>query len=44
MPVWGQIYLEQAMDNPGRMQIGPEWHVRARIVALIDYLARMQAK
>jgi mono/diheme cytochrome c family protein len=44
MPVWGQVYLEQGMENPGRMQIGPEWYVRARIVALIDYLARMQVK
>lgn len=42
MPVWGRIYLQQAIDNPGRMQIGPEWYVRARIVALIDYLARLQ--
>jgi mono/diheme cytochrome c family protein len=44
MPVWGRIYLEQAIENPGRMQIGPEWYVRARIMALIDYLARLQGR
>lgn len=49
MPVWGNVYRSQAI----RLQRGapeweaaqpPEWYVRGRIIALIDYLARIQAK
>ncbi|MCX7274254.1 MAG: cytochrome c [Burkholderiales bacterium] len=42
MPIWGVQYRLQAI------QLGqggvPEWYVRGRIVALLDYLARLQAK
>jgi len=43
MPIWGQRYrldaLRQADTSPA-----PEWYVRNRIVALLDYLSRIQAK
>lgn len=44
MPVWGQVYLEQAEQDGARTKLHPEWSVRARIVALIDYLGRLQVK
>lgn len=42
MPVWGQVYLESAQDEAARTKLHPEWSVRARIMALVDYLARLQ--
>lgn len=44
MPVWGEVFLEQAQDDPSRLKLHPEWSVRARIIALIDYLGRLQVK
>jgi len=43
MPVWGSTFRAQALQYPG-MAAQPEWYVRGRIVALLDYLARIQAK
>lgn len=43
MPVWGSTFRAQALQYPG-MSAQPEWYVRGRIVALLDYLARIQAK
>ncbi|MBL8342601.1 MAG: c-type cytochrome [Rubrivivax sp.] len=43
MPVWGRVFRAQAMQYPG-MATQPEWYVRGRIVALLDYLARLQVK
>ena len=43
MPVWGRTFRAQAMQYPG-MAAQPEWFVRGRIVALLDYLARIQEK
>ncbi|MBL8325838.1 MAG: c-type cytochrome [Rubrivivax sp.] len=43
MPVWGQVFRRQALQYPG-MANQPEWYVRGRIVALLDYLARIQTK
>lgn len=43
MPVWGAAFRTQALQYPG-MSAQPEWYVRGRIVALLDYLARIQAK
>lgn len=42
MPVWGEDYLAEAPrgDSP----INREAYVRGRILALIDYLNRLQAK
>jgi mono/diheme cytochrome c family protein len=44
MPVWGQEFRQQALRNPSDAPRGPEWYVRGRIVALLDYLARIQVK
>lgn len=41
MPVWGSDFRAQALQYPG-MAAQPEWYVRGRIVALLDYLARIQ--
>ena len=43
MPVWGQRYRQEAMADPGGAA-APEWAVRNRIVALLDYLSRIQEK
>lgn len=43
MPVWGSVFRAQALRYPG-MAAQPEWYVRGRIVALLDYLARLQEK
>ena len=43
MPVWGSTFRAQALQYPG-MASQPEWYVRGRIVALLDYLARIQVK
>lgn len=43
MPVWGQRYRLEAMQQAGTAQ-QPEWYVRNRIVALLDYLSRIQEK
>lgn len=44
MPVWGRVYLEQAEEDAERTKLHPEWSVRARIIALLDYLGRVQVK
>ena len=43
MPVWGQNYRIEALSQAGTAT-APEWYVRNRIVALLDYLSRMQDK
>lgn len=42
MPVWGAQYRQQAQQSPA-LAAQPEWYVRGRIAALVDYLARIQA-
>lgn len=45
MPVWGYEYRADAKASPDPMIAArPEWYVRGRIVALIDYLQRIQVK
>lgn len=44
MPVWGDVFFEQAKDDPTTAKLHPEWTVRARITALVDYLGRLQVK
>jgi len=45
MPIWGADYRAQAQLQPDpAVAERPEWFVRGRIVALIDYLQRLQAK
>jgi mono/diheme cytochrome c family protein len=41
MPVWGATYRARALGQPETAQ-QPEWQVRQRIVALLDYLERLQ--
>ena len=43
MPVWGADYRAQALAQP-TTAAQPEWNVRGRIVARLDYLARMQGR
>jgi mono/diheme cytochrome c family protein len=43
MPVWGQAYRQEALAQAVSAQ-QPEWYVRNRIVALLDYLSRMQER
>lgn len=45
MPVWGDDYRAIArLSGDPAVANNPEWFVRGRIVALIDYLQRIQAK
>lgn len=49
MPVWGAEYRSRALQMQRsapewEYAAPPEWYVRGRIVALIDYMARIQAK
>jgi mono/diheme cytochrome c family protein len=47
MPVWGTEFRRETLRPADRLRPGdpsPEWHVAARIGALIDYLASIQAK
>jgi hypothetical protein len=41
MPVWGQRFRQEALQQP-TTAAEPEWTVRNRIVALLDYLSRLQ--
>jgi mono/diheme cytochrome c family protein len=43
MPVWGTQYRQRALQSPATSS-APEWYVRGQIVALLDYLSRLQAK
>lgn len=47
MPVWGREYRQEVLRAAGPEGMAfaqPEWYVRGRIVALIDYLARIQVQ
>lgn len=44
MPVWGKAYRLQAGEHYGEVPYDPEAYVRGRILLLIDYLNRIQAK
>lgn len=44
MPVWGRDYRIQAGEYYGEVPYDPEAYVRGRILMLIDYLNRIQAK
>ncbi len=43
MPVWGQRFRQEAFQQASTAT-EPEWYVRNRIVALLDYLSRIQQK
>lgn len=44
MPIWGRDYLEKMSDTFAVYPYDPEPIVRVRILALVDYIARLQAK
>lgn len=48
MPIWGNRYtpsqIEQAVRGPLDLSYDPEFVVRTRILAVIDYLNRIQEK
>lgn len=44
MPVWGRDYRVQAAEHYMDVPYDPESYVRARILALIDYINRLQVK
>lgn len=44
MPIWGTDYLMKAAEYYGDMPYNPQVYVRGRILALTEYIARLQAK
>jgi len=44
MPIWGSVYKVKAAEHYVDMPYDPEVFVRARILALIDYLYSLQQK
>lgn len=44
MPIWGQVYRIEAAEYWGELPYNPEAAVRARVLSLIDYLYRIQAR
>ncbi len=44
MPIWGQEYGVKAAEYYGDMPYSHEGYVRARILALAEYMNRLQAK
>jgi mono/diheme cytochrome c family protein len=44
MPIWGQDYLVKAGEAYFDVPYDPEAYVRTRIVALAEYVSRLQAK
>lgn len=44
MPIWGSDYLARAAADYGDAPYDPEVFVRLRIVALVDYVYRLQAR
>jgi mono/diheme cytochrome c family protein len=44
MPIWGKHFAYRAAPMHDDYRHNPEVHVRARILALIDYLYRLQVK
>ena len=44
MPAWGFEYRVRAAEHYGESAYDPEAYVRARVLALIDYVARLQSR
>lgn len=44
MPIWGQDYRVQAAEYYQDVPYDPESYVRARILALLEYINRLQVK
>lgn len=44
MPIWGKTYQVLAAEHYADMRYDPEAFIRGRILALVDYLNRMQGR
>lgn len=44
MPVWGMVYRTDAASYYADVPYDPEAYVRARVLALIEYISRLQAR
>lgn len=44
MPIWGRVYRISAAEYYIDVDYNPEVYVRSRILALIDYLSRIQER
>lgn len=44
MPIWGTVYKIKAGEYYGDVDYIPDYFVRSRILALIDYINRLQVK
>jgi len=44
MPIWGKEYLATAGEAYFDVPYDPEFYVRTRVIALVDYIYRMQVK
>ncbi len=44
MPIWGAVYRAQAGEHHVDVSYNPEVYVRTRILALIDYINRLQER
>jgi len=44
MPIWGADYLEKAVPEYSVIPYDPAVYVRSRIIALVDYVNRLQVK
>lgn len=44
MPIWGWEYRAELIERYGEFPFDPEFYVRARILALAEYLYRLQQK
>lgn len=44
MPIWGDDYRIKAAEYYGDMNYNPEVYVRSRILALIEYINRLQVR
>jgi mono/diheme cytochrome c family protein len=43
MPVWGQMYRLRAGEHYADTYYDPEAYVRVRVLALVEYISRLQA-
>ncbi|MGB8857355.1 MAG: cytochrome c [Burkholderiales bacterium] len=44
MPIWGTVYKIKAGEYYGDVDYVPDYFVRSRVLALIDYINRLQVK
>ena len=44
MPVWGMVYRTDAADYYGEVPYDPDGYVRTRVLSLLEYISRLQAR